>query len=425
MMRLVVPKKYDSIENYTQLKHEICKKGVNLIVDYINEKSNNFEVTKSVLYNAYTETKFAEYYSENDMGFKNLYADSGGLQVITQGKSLTDEIKQKVYQVQDASDISFCFDEIPVEKKCSLAVAGGASERSNVSSKHFDYSRFKDCAKKTAENVLIQLNTLESSSVSYIVQGNTIKDMVEWFDIGASVLGVENIKKLKGIALADTCMGNGTLESCDMMITAKIIFDKYPDLHKQIHLLGIGSVARLLPLFMMLKSGLIDPETVISFDSSTNAMSFIMGKVGFIESGKRPKHDVFLVSYKQFFEFMKPVFSQYCDDYNTDELAQFLLDNNKQASAAEDSVDENHKYYKIARCFVPLYCVWTNVGLFHKLDIMCSKRTKQYDRLFELLRVKSVDEYYQWRVQHGHKIISHRMDRKGSFKLESLFGEVI
>lgn len=424
MMRLLHAKKYDDKPEYLEQRYNIMKRGVEFITQHLNETSNMFSITNSVLYNAYVEPGHGKFYNERDIGFSNLYADSGGLQVITQGKSLTDQLKTEIYNNQDLSDVSFCFDEIPVERKNESTVSGGNGERSNVSAKQFNYSRFKDCAKKTAENVLNQLNSLQKSQVSYIVQGNTINDMVEWFTIAADVLGPDNVKKLKGIALADTCMGNGMLESCDMMLAAKIIFDNNPQLNKHIHLLGVGSVSRMLPAIMMVASGLIDSDTTISFDSSSNSMIFVMGKVSFMDLTKKPRYNVELESYKEYFEFMRPVYEPYCNNYNIDELAQYLYQNNKQFSAPEYNADNiDHVYHGIARCFVPLYCIWCNIGFFNNLELMCNKRTKKYDRLFELLSVKSVNDYYKWRSAHGHKINSTRMHRKREIDLTSIFGD--
>ena len=100
-MRLTNPKIINDPENvYTVNK---------LMKDIVQDKnSHDF----SMLYNACTESGFGEKFQVYKDSCKYIHADSGGLQVVTQGKQLTDELKDKVYENQAkwAAAEEFCLD---------------------------------------------------------------------------------------------------------------------------------------------------------------------------------------------------------------------------------------------------------------------------------------------------------------------------
>ena len=405
MFRLIPEKKYAEYMSDDDLliRNTIVKMGVKKISEILNNRIKNSKVTLSLLYNAYTEPESGHYYFNNEnLGFDNLYADSGGLQVISEGKSLSSDLKKQIYKNQDISNVSFCFDEIPVNILDDTLVS---TKHGNINNKLFDYSRFKECAIYTANNVKEQLESLESSKISYIVQGNTYKDMIEWVDIGFDVLGDDNIKKLHGIALAGTCMGNGELETCDMMYVVHHIFKKYPLLKHNLHLLGFGSSKRLLPVYILNKSGFIPTDTVISADSTTHSMSFVMGRTFNIDNTKST-----FESYKHFVSDLESIFKLYVDDFDIDELSNIINDNRRLCGAFGDVCsDKNHKYYNLARCIVPLYSIWTVQKMFIELD----KSIEYNDRFLSLLtEVTNDNEYIIWRSKYHHKIKSNRIKRK-------------
>ena len=69
----------------------------------------------SLLYNAHTEHSFGERFKPYHDAAHSVHADSGGLQIVTQGMTITDELKEKVYRNQaNGADVGMCFDEIPV-----------------------------------------------------------------------------------------------------------------------------------------------------------------------------------------------------------------------------------------------------------------------------------------------------------------------
>lgn len=67
------------------------------------------------LFNAYTEKSYAYGIKTNPSPI-NWISDSGGLQVITQGKRITPTFKDSIYKIQtECSNIAMCFDEMPIK----------------------------------------------------------------------------------------------------------------------------------------------------------------------------------------------------------------------------------------------------------------------------------------------------------------------
>ena len=395
-LRVMPTKIYKQDQQYIELRKEIVHKILTRIIDNINSHSKHCHVSLSLLANAYTEQNILRYYNEERYLFKNIYADSGGLQVMTLGYVITDKIKEKIYNHQDLADIGFCLDEIPVS---ILADIDNKSARTNMTSKIFDYSKFRECAIKTAENVKEQLTYLKKAKVSYIVQGNTYKDMIEWVDIGFGILGEENIKKLHGIALADSCMGNAQLESCDMAYVMNKIYDKYDNLEKNVHLLGVGAATRMLP-FIIFNTKNIN----ISADSTSHSMNFTMGNT--ISMHDKVYND--FDSYKHFVEDIYDILSYYTPGFDIDELANFILKNNRNCPDLENMChDKNHPYYFIGTIIPFMFNVWTVNDLFNKVNIIYDE-----DPYLNLLKDTKDENYLEWRSKYHHKIKSNRIKRK-------------
>ena len=246
-------------------------------------ESNNKHTTSIIsgLYNAFVENRYGEKLrARRRMSLANIYADSGGLQIITAGKTITPELKKKVYETQTLADFGFCFDTIPLERVTPVRTK---SERSNTSNKLFRVENLVTSATQTGKDIVEQLEYFENSGSTtkgfIIVQGNTPQDMLTWFSTIIEMVP-ENLKnRIQGIALADTCMGNGTLETVDMLIAAKKIADAYGTRYTQhIHLLGVGAINRMLPVILLMKSGYLDFINHVSYDSTTHTDSLIKGR---------------------------------------------------------------------------------------------------------------------------------------------------
>lgn len=421
MMNLLpFKKKENHTKEYNDLKMKVITEGVQMVKETCRQMFTEFNVKTSILYNAYVEPKKGEGYNYyNNAGFDDLYADSGGLQVVTQGSELTEDLKLKIYEQQKNAKYAFCFDEIPVENKGGVtALAGGG--RANVSMKQYDYSRFKECAERTGININNQLESFNGTNTQgfYIVQGNTYQDMIDWVRWGSKE--IHNLDHLAGIAPADTCMGNGELESCDMIMACRIIYDEFEDINKRMHLLGVGAPTRMLPVIQLMKSGFLD-NVNISFDSSSNAMAMMNGN--FKNDGisaKSPK-DIER-SIESFIEYFKPLFKNYIGDFDNIELRDHIVDRLRFFTKIEDDAFiDNPKFVPVTGSIVPLYCTWLNIGFFNQCKRMIEDEKLSQTAIGLLSEVQTPEDYIHWRNQFKTYIKSARMYRKRDEDLSSLF----
>lgn len=230
----------------------------------------------SFLYNAFIEKEFGEFFKGmyRGKGVKQIYADSGGLQMITLGKTITPQLKQDVYNNQGMySDCAMSFDEIPVSMK------GSRSSRSDTSSKYFDREKFEWCAKQSGENIRDQIETFikmkSDARPFFIAQGNDLDSYVKWTELALEQIPQELHSHIGGVALGAVALGAGTLEDCKRAF----YYTQLP-LSKtthHFHLLGVGSVSRLLPV-IALQHHEVYANTVISYDSTTHTSGVQMGR---------------------------------------------------------------------------------------------------------------------------------------------------
>lgn len=371
-----------------------------------NETTNTVHLSR--LYNGYMESSHgADLAVMYDDVYHNLYADSGGLQVITQGKQVTPEMKSKIYTSQDCADFSFCFDEIPVTVKCSLA----GNDRSNITNKLFVPENFVECAKKTAHNIVEQCQSLKNSQAFIIVQGNTVEDMILWVDTIYPIVE-PYLDKIAGFAPADTCMGNGYLESCDMVYAVSRILEKYPLVKRRVHFLGIGSASRIEPIVRLSTQGVLPADCIVSIDSSSMTMSFIMGKS--VNSYKD--------NFREFVNFMTDFFKLEGLSIDNDLLYNAIHDNQRESSAVQNTVYTLGDDYRVlAQLIVPMYCHWQVYLTFKKMHKDMTSGKDKISRSLDL--IDGIDGYMKWRSTFGHKVHSRRISRKSSVSLLDFFSE--
>jgi len=253
--------------------------------DDLKDYCTHSDPVLSMLFNGFTEKNFIKppnnFQMYNWLNSDAVYADSGGLQMVTAGKSITPALKQQIYATQSVADFAMCFDEIPLT---NTALVTTRNERSNVGNKIFEDADFAKSAEATAANIKEQVTYFKEhnakTKVVIIVQGNTPQDMKFFFDTIASKLTEEDYEHVSGIAMADTCMGNGELESIKMLHAAHLISqDCHPAVSSHIHFLGIGSLYRLRPIIYLIRSGLLKSYKRISYDSTSHTSCFDMGLI--------------------------------------------------------------------------------------------------------------------------------------------------
>ena len=261
--------------SYIRLGYPAVKEQHNIafyrkVFSYLNGR-NGHEF--SLLYNAWTETGLVPNIMMMRDSFENLYADSGGLQIITQGKSITEQMKLGVYKNQaQFSDFGMCFDEIP------LQFTGKQSSRTDFSNRFFDKEMLDLRAAETGQNVLKQIHTyMEEKSKSkpvIILQGNCYESFMRWLEVILKQIPQEERKYLGPIAMSGASIGTGLLQD----IERAYIFSQLDYDCKHLHLLGLGSISRFLPFAIFHHNGMFKEDLKISYDSTTHTSAPHMGR---------------------------------------------------------------------------------------------------------------------------------------------------
>ena len=283
----------------------------------IAETCHNTKPLVSTLFNAYTEKNHVDEFKRlENLGSASVYADSGGLQIVTAGKSITNDIKNQIYKTQMYADYAMCFDVIPLS---SVSLTRTRNERSNVGNKIFHSEQHQQAAFATGDNIKSQASFFRTvgakTKVIIIVQGNDVQDMVDYFKNITTRLDDADYENIGGLAIADTCMGNGELESIKMLIAAKKISEIcHPNIKKHLHVLGVGSIYRMRPILYLLKSGYLNAFERVSYDSSSHTSTFqygllkVDGTCKSIGSYKTPAVDK---HFRNVYTLFNDTFSQY------------------------------------------------------------------------------------------------------------------
>lgn len=221
----------------------------------------------SFLYNAFQEKDYGNWMKKNYAShIKNIYADSGGLQIVSRGIPINAEMKEKIYTNQAAySSRAMSFDEIPV------TLIGDKSAKTGTDGRYFDKSKFVECAIKTGKNLAEQIELfikLESKSMPmFITQGNDLDTYCKWTELVLRQVPKEHHKYIGGVAMGGVALGVGKLED----IKKAFYFTQLPieTDNNHVHLLGIGSVTRLLPYIIFMQNGVFK-DLYFSYDSTTH-----------------------------------------------------------------------------------------------------------------------------------------------------------
>ncbi len=253
-----------------------------IFTKYVQDDCQHTDTKVSALYNAYTEVELVKMLGNYKLPLGAIYADSGGLQVVTAGKSINEQLKQEIYKTQTFSDYAMCFDSISLIRQALPGEKRTRNERSNISNKIFVDSGHLEAAQITANNIKEQVEAFKKlnakTKVIIIVQGNTIDDMLQFYNEIEKKLEQDDYEYIGGLAVADTCIGSGPLESIKMLQAARAISDNcHPNVSQHLHVLGVGSLDRMRPIMYLAKSKYLDKFKRISYDSSSHTSTFDYG----------------------------------------------------------------------------------------------------------------------------------------------------
>lgn len=399
-------------ESYKKFKN-IVLSGAARIKTEVAKAVTGFDLDVDILFNAYTETEFGTHIRNNDnFNFEKIYADSGGLQIVTLGKPVDDTIKKTIYETQKIADYAMCFDEIP-----TISIGNGTAGRASTGDKLYQPERAESCAIKTANNIKEQCEVLKDSksTVFYIIQGNTVDDMISWFDSGATVM--TDYSKIGGLALADTCMGNGTLESIEMIVAYNSIRQKYSSsvVKNHIHLLGVGSVTRLLP-FIYSKGGMLPEDLTVSFDSTSFSMTYMMGKFKNTDNSNVARY--------QYEEYFNTILDYLIDQINTDyddfDRKEFITHIIDSILSTSDTINKS-RWPEAAQAFITMTILYQLHSFISSLNKSIKLMKNDNSALGRFKLCTNYDQYQSWKSQFGQFIDSKRIRRDTNTSLDEFF----
>tara|TARA_R110000868_G_scaffold113497_2_gene304540 strand:+ start:352 stop:1677 length:1326 start_codon:yes stop_codon:yes gene_type:complete len=231
-----------------------------------------------LLYNALTEKNGVEWLGHYSDSVSSIHTDSGGLQIMQQGKTITPEIAENIFKVQvQASHIAMSFDSIPIK----IVAEGNA--RTDMSIKRFDVSKNIACGIASGKYVQQQIECFKANRDTslfhtkplIIIQGNSKQDFIDYFEAIKSQITPENYKEVGGFAIAGSAIGVGVLEALDSCYAFDCL-DIPEEMGTQLHFLGYGSMSRLLPIIMLFRNGMLSKYT-ISYDSTSHSSRYFFG----------------------------------------------------------------------------------------------------------------------------------------------------
>ena len=246
---------------------------VNMLIQKLVQDKHNHNF--SMLYNGHTESGFGERFQAYRKSINDVHVDSGGLQIVTQGLTITDELKKEVYRNQAKwGDVGMCFDEIPV------ILTGDRSDRNDVKGRFFDRENYEENARKTGQNIKQQLEIFDEEGSEckpfLILQGNCVDTYIRWFECLMEQIPTEWHHRLGGIAVGAAGLGTGPLEDVKRAFIAAQIKTMWPQDTMHLHVLGVGSIRRMLPYLVFVQNGLFD-DIQISYDSTTHSRAVETG----------------------------------------------------------------------------------------------------------------------------------------------------
>jgi hypothetical protein len=254
------------------------------------------------------------------------------------------------------------------------------------------------------------------------VQGNNYTDMFEWFRDGTKVLTPDHFKRVSGIALADTCIGNGPMESIEMLVAYHLIRKEFgvESTKNHIHLLGLGSVRRLMPVLYLMRSGLLPKDLTISFDSTTFSMSYFMGRFTASDGRKVEKDpEQYRRMFHEVWQYFGDIYHKYVPGCDEEQFIDHVV---AEIRSLAGSINNSHdSIMPVVRANITLTDCWQILGFIKNVNKCLA--FAQYDNtpMGLLQGVDTFEKFKDWKGRHSHAVVSKRIARAG-VTLDSMFG---
>lgn len=239
---------------------------------YLEDKVSESGIIMSGLFNGFTEENYATRVSDRGVDFKNLYSggmyvDSGGLQVMTQGKIIDAAMREQIYKVQAKyGHYAMSFDVIP-------------SEFLPDGQKIYYPDRVHGAGIQAGLNLKEQIKIFKEletkCKIMPIIQGIGHHDMNLYSSNMFNQLNSDEMDYIESVAFGGGTSGFEFLNRMMNGHSSEILKSKM----NHVHLLGVTSFQRLLPPVIAAKNGILPGVKKLSFDSTTFSKSYILGTV--------------------------------------------------------------------------------------------------------------------------------------------------
>lgn len=399
--------------SYTRIHAVIDDPVVKPIIDKLMALPGRMTNHKfGLLYNAFTEAGFGPNLNKIP-NLDSIHADSGGLQIITQGLTATDEIKKKIFKNQAThADLGMCFDEIPV------TTVGATSGRNDTSNRFFDKENLKALATQTGKNIERQIDVfLEEKSKCkpiLIAQGNCYDTYMEWVDTILAAIPQEKHKYIGGVAMGGAALGTGSLED----IERAFIYSQLQIEKTHLHVLGVGAIKRMLPYVTFMKNGLYEDASV-SYDSTTHSSGIELGnyfKNGSMNSFSRSFNKVYHMMYAD---------AMALHDANISLEKFFKLLNSSKTKWAEAGEDLPTFYtVRLSSIIASVinFCQYLdNIVANESAFLEFVGSDKSLTPFLSLVDVKSLSDYNRWKASVGRYVKTNRIASQQPASLEGFF----
>ena len=384
----------------------------------LKQMDGKYNHTFSILYNAFTEQGLGDILQTNWLGRKNIYADSGGLQIVTRGMTPTDDMKGAVYKNQgDFADFGLCFDEIPV-------IVDGKSKRGDLTSRFFDESLLKNAACQSGKNLRRQIDTYQKNNSTckpiFIVHGNCYDTYMRWCEYAMSELTPDYYDKIGGVAVGGAALGNGLLEDIKKTFYCSQLPIELPNNH--FHLLGVGSPDRLFPIIILLQNGLYK-NARISYDSTSQSSSLAMGKVGIYNPPLFRMYDIGRTVNSKVIQGYNSIKNNLPDfDYSIEDYHWGCISNNETAIELGRGIDRMKIQLAVTiNSVIELMKAVNSAAQSPKKIIDMTKSHMDKLALGGLVGIKTTEEFFKWEDAYSHLIRSSPVRRIPKYTLEELF----
>lgn len=384
----------------------------------IEQMNRKIDHKFSFLYNAYTEKDHGPLMVQlKEKGaIHNIYGDSGGLQAVTRGLDITDKFKLRVYENQSLyCDKAMSFDEIPVK------TLKAKSKKTDVHTRLFDINLLEPCARKSGRNLKEQIEMFVKDKTTaqpiLIIQGNCYDSYMKWTEYAISEIPKELREYIGGVAISDTASGIGVLQDIKRAFYYTCLPWRPKNNHS--HLLGVGSIIRMLPIVMFFQNGLYE-DVWVSYDSTSHSSGVIQGRYffpggGMSKLGLRKNH-----LYDKLYKDMHTKFEGL--ELSEDELHSALAGSSKKNDY--NGLTQTRSF-QIQSLFglTNIYNFIEHLETLTKskenlLHFLRKKNKMQYQSLKNLYSVTDKESFEYWEKHCKHGLSSKLVDPSASASLE-------